>query len=351
MKKMTAFIVAFSLLILSLSAACASGSGVFGELAQSEYADPRLEVLDAVAENVSASLTTEAGIPVEICQAYYEGNRVFVSYRIGPVTDLIELFEGAPDEGIAWDIVEENWIIGENPAYYPDVQKEYSWLDGKGQRWLKSPYCNVMDGLDLEDGGYADIVAGDESRGADGTVTGWKECVVPEESAADTLSFLLSVRCGTAIKYQDGSTFRESFGESEKAFVRFTLARNSAVQAWQGTSPAAAYKAEAEMVMGAVDITGTIRLISPEQAASWIAAQEGEDASGTDTVICWNLYLDGRPLFTDLDGSNFVPDYSTVEYSVMFPRLDDSGTLSLVPEYAQSGERPDEAIPMIPAGV
>ena len=173
-KKTIAMILIVSIVFCAASAASAPGSGLFSELSQSEDADERMSALAEACEDVPAFLTTEEGCTVEIGEAYYEGDRVFVSYRISAVTDLIELYEGAPEAGIEWERVLENWIPADIPAYYPDVKKENEWLDGQGQRWLKAPYCNVMDGIDLEDGSYADFIAGNEMRLADGTVIGWK---------------------------------------------------------------------------------------------------------------------------------------------------------------------------------
>ena len=348
MKKSIAVILAVSLLILSVPAAFADGSGFFGILAREEDSDERLPVLEEVAEEVSVTLVTGCGIPVEIGQAYCEGNRVFVSYRIGASTDLIELFEGAPEDGIEWDVTEENWIPAEIPAWYPDTQKENGWLDGKGQRWLKSPYCSVLDGLDMEDGSYADIYAGFESRQADGSVIGWKECFIPEGKEADALTFRLGVSGAVAVKFQDSSTFKENFGKPEREYLSFTVIRNNSLRRLQGVSPAEPGRARAELAAGNIDITGAVCLAAPDQAASWLAWQDGEeDESGTDIILCWNLYRDGELVSADLDGSVDVSETGDeLLFGLMFPRMEDLTGLSLVPEYAGSGEHPEEAIPL-----
>ena len=71
------FLTAF-LLICSVS--LASASGLFSELNETDYADERLPVLDEVADVVSVSQTIDS-VTVEVSQAYYEGNRVYVSYK------------------------------------------------------------------------------------------------------------------------------------------------------------------------------------------------------------------------------------------------------------------------------
>ncbi len=348
LKKFAAVILMIVLVLSAASAAIASGSGFFSELAQSEDADERMTALAETCEKVSASLTTPEGCTVEIGEAYYEGNRVFVSYRIGAITDLIELFEGAPETETEWDKVLENWIPAEIPAYYPDVKKENEWLNGQGQRWLKAPYCNVMDGIELEDGSYADIIAGNEMRQADGSVIGWKECIVPEESGKDTLTFRLAVSHGTAVKYQDGSTFRADFGQEGREYVTFSMNRHDYSRCLQGVS-SAAYPAQAEIAVGKIDLKGFIRITAPEQAASWLAWQEGEDTEGTDLIISWNLYQHGEFVSGDLYGGTSINNTDEVVFELQYPVMDDTEDLSLIPEYAQSGEHPDEAISLTAA--
>ena len=87
LKKSLALILAASLLIVSFTAAFASGAGLFSELIETDCFDERLERLDEIAETVSLS-QSEGGVTVEVSQAYYEGNRVFISYRAdGPILE------------------------------------------------------------------------------------------------------------------------------------------------------------------------------------------------------------------------------------------------------------------------
>ena len=340
------FILAVSLMILST--AVASESGFFGELAQVEYADERLPALEKAAEQVPASSLTRNGITVELGQGYCEGNRVFVSFKISANTDLIELYEGAPDAEIKWRDSMENMIIGEEPAPSPDVKKQYDWLDGKSQHWLRVPSCSAGDGLELEDGTYLDIVAGYQKKQADGTILGWEECMIPEGKESDTLTFKVPFCWYTMIRFQDYTTYRETIESSENDSIRFTLNRNNSFRYLQGASQAASYQAAAEVVIGNVDIKGTIRIVSPEQAASWIAWQEGEEGTGTDVISCWNLYQNGELVSADLYGASEVIGTDEVIFEVIYPHMDDISGLSLVPEYSEGGEKPDEAIALEP---
>ena len=340
-KKTIALLLAAALMLGAACAEPASEGGAFAVLARDDGADPRLTALEETAEPVNAALTLSSGMTVEICQAYYEGYRVYVSYRISPVTDLMKLHEGAPEAVTEWDQVVEDWVTGDFPAVYPDIKKQNDWLDGKGQRWLEIPYCGLMDGLTLEDGVYADIIAGTESREPDGTIIGWKECIVPEEAQADTLTFIAEIAYGTTIKFQDYTTLKEKFGDPERTEIRFTLARNHTFRHLRGETA----QAVAELTMGQLDITGVVRLVSPEQAASWTAWQNGEDSGGVDVIVCWNLYQNGELVSQDLYGASSVPETGEgVVFDVMYPRMDNLSGLTLVPEYAEAGEKPEEAI-------
>lgn len=342
------FTVILVISMIAFSTANASESGFFGELAQMEYADERLPALEKTAEPIPASSVTKNGITVELGQGYYEGNRVYISFRISADTDLIELYEGAPDAEIKWKDSMENMIIGEEPANSPDVKKQYDWLDGKSRHWLRAPGCSSRDGLDLEDGTYLDIVAGYEKKQADGTILGWKECIIPEGKEADSLTFKLTFCWYTMIRFQDYTTYRETVESSENDSISFTLNRNDSFRYLQGTSQAASYHATAETSMGNVDMKGKVRIISPEQAASWIAWQEGEEETGTDVIGCWNLYQNGELVSADLYGASEVIGTDEIVFEVLFPRLNDLNGLSLVPEYSEGGEKPDEAIMLEP---
>lgn len=272
-KNAMAFILAVIWAMVSFPAALASEGGLFAKMIETEYADERLSRLDEIAETVSVS-QNEGGITVEVSQAYYEGNRVYVSYTAS-----------AP--------IEE------------------------------------QDGLELEDGSYADIIAGGSVQQEDGSIIGWKECIVPEDELANTQTFCLVYRIA---------------GSEEKRMLKFTLKQNAYDQYLQGDSPAAAYQARTILYMGKIDLKGIVVITSPEQAASWIAWQEGKESTGTDVIACWNLYQNGELVSADLFGESAVNGTDEVVFSVMYPYIDDLSGLTLVPEYSEAGEKMDEAI-------
>ena len=129
-------VIAIVLIIISLSAALAAGLGIFDSLSRGGDPDERLPVLETVAQPVGTSQTTEEGVTLDISQAYYEGNRVFISYRItGPRTH-IELHEGAPEKEYDWFAVDEDFVMADNyGSDDPEQQRMIQFLDGSGQKW------------------------------------------------------------------------------------------------------------------------------------------------------------------------------------------------------------------------
>ena len=174
-KLSTSAILVIALVIISMTAALAAGLGLFGELAQNPRGDSRLSEVDKVADPIEREWTTDDGITIRIEQAYYEGNRVFISYRMSGDWTSTVLHEGSPDGEINWDWVEENMIVSQTMiSDEPERQQAILQLDGQSQRWIESTEKGLHDGLSLADGTYLDIIGGDNIVQEDGSVIGWK---------------------------------------------------------------------------------------------------------------------------------------------------------------------------------
>lgn len=74
--------IALVITLLLGSVALAAGLGLFGEMANVPHEDKRLPALDQVPTILNQSVANENGITVTIQQAYYDEERVFVSYRM-----------------------------------------------------------------------------------------------------------------------------------------------------------------------------------------------------------------------------------------------------------------------------
>lgn len=226
MKKTVVLILALVLAACFASAAFAADAetGVFAAFADDEFTDPRVPALDEVAEKPDASLVADPGLVFTLSQGYYTGDRVFISYRVSPATDLIALHDGVPSPGIRWDIEDESWVVGSIGGFgFPDTEKAAGWLDGKSQHWLEFPQLLHSEYLELEDGTRLDFIMGVERKQPDGSVIGWQACDVPAEKAADTLAFRLPLTGYVSVRFQDYTTYREAFGEARPYSVPFTL--------------------------------------------------------------------------------------------------------------------------------
>ncbi|MBR3743275.1 MAG: DUF4179 domain-containing protein [Clostridia bacterium] len=342
----TAMILVIVLIIVSMTAALAAGLGLFGQLAQDDKnVDSRLAGLEEAADTVSASLTTEDGITVEIGQAYYEGNRVFMAYRLSGNLFSAELYEGAPEGDYPWDLVLENCIGAEHWVNdVPELQRLNAWMDGKGQHWGTAHEAALHDGLSLADGTYLDIIGGDNVIQADGSVIGWKECEIPEDRIADTLTFKAVLFRGNYVKFQDENTFKMRYERGESTDIFFTVKHNDHAVFLKGTASSEMYQSQVEFASGQIDTRGTVRLTCP---AEWVNIEETwENEQHLDYIADWKLYQNGTPVEGYGTEGIRVMDQQTLVFTLMFNRVDKLENLTLVPVYSQTGEHPNEAIPI-----
>ena len=336
------FVLVMMLLFLMASAALAAGFGLFGQLSSGDHADERLPELEQVAEVLESTMTTNDNIVIEIDQAYYEGDRVFVSYRLTGNTESAVLHEGVPDrDDIVWDF-EEEMICSETwTSDRPEVQRANEWLDGKSPRWAEVHVVGIDDGIYLDDDTYLDIINGEDQYQPDGTIVGWKECVIPKGNQADQLTFKIPLRRGYSIEQQNGPTYRRSYTGSTDGAITFTLARNEHYTALKGSNTAADYQAVAAMEQGLIDLKGTITVTCSDL---WATQMNDWEATGADMINAWNLYQNGVRISSDGTEGISCADETTLVYYLQYPRMNSLDGLTLVPEYARSGEHMDEAL-------
>lgn len=348
MKKIFMVLLAAVLAALCISGALASGQGLFGELAEGENADQRLSALEEVANRIAVSYTTEDGITLEIGQAYYEGDRVYLTYRLSGELARVELHEGAPEQDIEWKRTREDYVVAEHQsADNPETQKAIGFLDGKGQRWTEGWYAGMADGLDLEDGTYADIVAGESEYREDGSLVGWKECKIPADKLADELTFIIEISRGWKIEFQDYTTYKYVNKRGEPTKVRFTLKRDDRWQYLRGGYDAEAYSAEAELALGKVDLKGTVRFRCPEQAQYWVDPDYDRETN-LDLIVGWTLCQDYLVVGRNGVQGIYANGGDTVIFDLLYTRPEKTKALMLVPVYSKSGEHANEAIMLDP---
>ena len=344
MRKTMAAILTLCLALLFVCGAGAEeGLGLFGKLAGYEGADPRLKTMAGVAGPVGCMFVTDEGVNVVIDQAYYEGDRVYVSYRLTGDVTQVELHEGAPEK-TDWGTVYEGEIAAEKWSNDdPELQKAVEWLDGKGRRWTYSVHTAVTDCMALDDESWLSIVAGEEKYRADGSVIGWKECLIPYEQCEDTVTFNLVVSCNRETLFQDGNTLKRKYERGEKIYIPFSLDRNDSFQYLYGSAEAEDREISADLSVGRVDMKGVLCLDSEEQAKGWAVRDPG-----TDLILGWNLYQDGRRICAAGEQEVFAAGTGKIIFELRYPLAEGVDGLTLVPEYEKSGEHPEEAVAVGP---
>ncbi len=339
----TSAILVIALVIISMAAALAAGLGLFGELAQDPRGDSRLSEVDKVADPIEREWTTEDGITIRIEQAYYEGNRVFISYRMsGDWTSTI-LHEGTPDSGIAWDWVEENMIVSQTMiSDEPERQQAILQLDGQSQRWIEGTEKGLHDGLSLVDGTYLDIIGGDNIVQEDGSVIGWKECEIPDDRLEETLTFQARLYRIHSIMYQDGTTYRQSTPRGENTTFEFTLTQNTDLTLLKGSGSGSDYTAVAELTAGHIDLRGKITVTCPD---AWIQVwNTWENPDQIDMIEDWYLCVNGEVISEDGVQGVGMSGENQLEFEVMFEAMNDLTGIALVPVYQNQRPGMEEAI-------
>ena len=339
-------ILVIAFIILSMAAALAAGFGLFGELAQNPRGDKRLSEVEKVADSIEREWTTEDGITIRIEQAYYEGNRVFISYRLSGDWTSTVLHEGAPDDEIAWDWVEENMIAAQTMmSDVPERQQAILKLDGQSQRWMETTEKGLHDGLSLADGTYLDIIGGDNIIQEDGSVIGWKECEIPEDCLKETLTFQARLYRIHSIMFQDRTTYRQSTEKGETTCFEFTLQQKKDLTQLKGSGSGSDYQAVAELTAGHIDLRGKITVTCPE---TWIQVwNTWENPDHIDMIDDWYLYANGQVISEGGMQGVGANGENQLVFDVLFRVPDDLTNLALVPVYQDRQPHTEEAIYLI----
>ena len=336
-------IFALLLTLLMTGAAVAASLGLFGQIGERQSSDARLPGLEAVSETVGLSIQTEEGVTIAIDQAYYDGSRVFISYAVEGPFDQLELGEGKPDVA-AWDWELPGEIYGQSfGSESASHQLMVAHLDGSAPRWATSHSVNVHDGLQIGET-YLDIIGGETYLTEDGRLIGWKECTVPEELAADEVTFLLGTFATHNTWYQDETGCYLSHGaRTGETWHPFTVKRDKTpARTLTGTAAGADWSAAASLQMSAIDIKGELILSCPQD---WVEIERTwENPEGLNYIGEWRIYMDG---VLDQDGGvEWVS--SGVDGQLTFGlccKLDDTvQTIQLVLYYSKTGENMAEAI-------
>lgn len=334
-------ILALILVLMTTTVAVAAELGLFGKISQQEHSDFRLPGLENVSTVLDKVFTVDNDVTVTVNQAYYDGSRVFISYKVEGPYDVLETGTGKPDlvnydqkyDGVTFA---DMWYVEG-----PNGQALMSWLDGSEPRWAKTTSVNVHDGLQIGET-YLDIIGGEFYYLEDGTMMSWKECIVPEELAADEVTFSIGVFTTGSTYYQTAEalyTFGTERGKT--TWHDFTVKKAAPGVALTGTAQTADWTADADLIASAIDVKGTVTLQCPE---CWVNAIDSwENPDKVDYIQYWVLYIDGKPVDGyNLDAAIYGKDPLTFGICYKLDAL--SADMKLVPEYRYAGEKVEEAI-------
>ena len=369
-----ALICALLLTLAMMGAALAAALGVFGTLAgksDQAYSANRLARLDETAENVDfqTSLTApEAPVQKEaetlyqrllnrqydrsfdltVHQSYCDGNKLYFSYTLQ--TGSAEAFQG---EGMPDGF--DGWLMEEPGKRYQDVwshtdpaldQAIASWLNSHQSSWYAYESWGLGDGAELTDGTYLQILDSGEQKLDECTIQGFQEVEVPDGyEDADHLTIELSVLYGTSLYYQDetGVYWTHIAQPENRGILRIpvTIRRNADTSRLQGEGSFGLYSADAQLRLSDVDLSGTIRLLCPEE---WTADPAAIHESGD--VISHYVLVSGDRILPNLDASMQVRGAGRLSLTARFDLPQDLTSLALRPVYFRSGEHPQEDIPL-----
>lgn len=335
--------IALVITLLLGSVALAAGLGLFQQLSQMPQEDKRLPALDQVSTPLNQSAATDAGVTVTIRQAYYDGERIFVSYKLEGERVSVEKGEGIPQVE-EWAFQQEGMLYSRDYDSAMEGDEEIAaWLDGTSPRWARRTATAPHDGLSLSDGTYLDIISGNAYQQEDGSEIGWKECLVPQDKQADTLEVNLMLFTGTTTYYQDEKGMKWAYERiGENTLIPFTVTKDGATHALRGRAGTKEWQAEANITLSPVDIRGEIIVTCPE---SWISAIESWDSGGANPIVDWQLY-DGD---TRVEGHNLSSGYGKLSatqltFSICFQHGTDTKHLKLVPVFLDGSCAPHQAI-------
>ncbi len=348
-KKKLTLVTAIAVAVMMMaSVAVAAGLGLFGELAQSgPDIDRRLNTLDVASTYINKTFTTHNDAKLTVHQAYYTGDRVFVSYSLEGNLRQVETGAGKP-ENVEWDSVRENHICAEQFSNdIPEVQAMYDYLDGTEPRWGRSVSVGVHDSMYLPDGSYLDITGGDFYAREDGVMVGWKECIVPEGIDAEELEVQIGTYLIDTLYYQDEKDFYIAYqvrSRDTKQLFSFTVKKSDYAAPVTGSVSDEDWSAVANLTLSAIDLKGEVIVKAPQ---SWHDYWLDRDYTGEepDCIDDWQLYVNGKKA----PGHNFnggigPAGAGELKFYVLYEHIDPTNEVMLVPHFTNSGAKPEWGI-------
>lgn len=366
-----ALVMALTFALALAGVTLAASLGVFGQFAQDENKQQRMETLDSKAETYDTTVEVTPEVEIRpakeaendyelllayqkeraftftLNQAHTAGSSLFVSYTLEGIAPNLTKGEGLPTGPFDW-IQEEGQWSDENQLWNnPELQDEAgNWLNAKDGRYIKMDSAGMGDGANLLDGTVLDILDGDTQRLDDNTLQGYMECALPEGLEGDTLTFQVYLIYGSMVVYQDQEGYRTAYvslpDKKNIQYIPLTISRTGTTVSKTGSLNTDVYSVTAQVFISDIDLQGTAKMEVPQ---SWTAPWKmlGDGSGQTDYIMDYKLYIGDTPQ-NNQNGGVLVVDDTHLEISLRYNLPKEGDVLRLVPVYSKTGDHPKEGI-------
>ena len=373
-KKISMALVLAVLLCIALAgAAVAVGLGAFSYYEKFKGDQPgvveRLEHVDEVAVPVDAAialvtpqespqgntvkdqlLQAMAGRAFELTidEAYCNGNKLYFAYTFRHDDNLAFYGEGAPDGFDTWDMEWPGQSFGEI-ASFGNAQfwkEEAQWFETHENGWFASTNCYVGDGADLADGTGLRIWDSWLERVDDHTMHAYYEVELPElVEAQESIDIVLTVFYNASINYVDetGVYWASVSPSTNRGVLRvpLTVSITGDVQTISGAGDFDVYSAQADLLISAFDVAGTVVITPPTE---WLEAISAFDPDTSGEYIQDYVLIAGDTEIVNNWGGVIPADDGAYTIELRFDLPEDTRDLKLVPVYRSGFRQENEAI-------
>ena len=237
-----------------------------------------------------------------IDQAYCDGRKLYYSYQLTQAERMIEPLDGKRIDYLPWDQTypgeRADQVIFSNLGEAAD--KEIAqWMNSHESAYIEVDYTYLGDGAKLPDGTSLMPVDSLLTREDDRTMMAFYEVELPEGFyPGETLDFVLNVLTTTTAYYQDETGVYQSARYQPDKLVRVpvNVPVTGKLTVLHGTGASDGYPAYAELFVSDIDISGTVRIIAPEDY----------EAEGYDLEADGVRFKSFEPTWTRYDGEGHV---------------------------------------------
>ncbi len=354
-KKMPVVLIALAIaLLIAVSAAVAASFGVFDYFAKFE-GDDYLRAVDQAARTYTdqaVPIAAENGFPAALFtldQAHYDGRTLFCAYALATPWSTVTFLN--PDDASAPgnDIVSEQYRSDTMPYFDysispADIEKIQQSIDEGGRVYFESWGQMVDDTRVYTDRCEIGARRMNLQRLPDGTVIGYTEFQYPLPEDArnlDRLELEYVFHRGVTQCYYDETGFYEKTMPEHAATIRLPVTVQKSAQsggAWRGSGDFGAYTVTAFLHISEFDAKADILVHASKDTIERILAWQSSFSDEYD------LYTDdgfqeplGTAAYVDLDAG-------TLRFTATYALPARGGEYRLVPQFALTGDRNNEAI-------